>query len=492
MGSLITRMRTIPALMIAIVLLAAGPIAQAKDSKTMSTLKVKNADRIKPWNEDTRYWQYKGRPVLLLGGSVKDSLFQIPDLEEHLDLLAATGGNVIRNTMSDRQTEKTEAYPYKRLKNGKFDLDQWNDEYWRRFESLMRLTAERDIIVQIEVWDRFDQTDSKGSGHWRESPYRPGNNVNYTDKDTGLSDKYLDHPARDKHPFYHTVPGMAKYKPIYKKLHAYQERFVNKMLDHSLPRGNVLYCMNNETSTEPKWGLFWMNFIRQRARKEGVEVCVTDMFDDVWKPQTSAKLKFAFANPKEYQFIDISQVNSRSFGEDQWTNIDWIRKQNVKHPRPLNNTKIYSDGEFGFGTGVPKDGLERFWRHLIGGAASCRFHRPPAGIGLNEISQACVKSGRLIESRIKLWDVETHMELLGERSKNEAYLAADPGKQYILFMSDGGSVTLDLTKSKGAFNVEWVNVRGGKWSGKGRLQGGKRVTVKAPKKGPWVAAITRQ
>ncbi len=48
------------------------------------------------------YWQFRGEPVLLLGGSVEDNLFQIPNLEEHLDLLAAAGGNYVRNTMSSR------------------------------------------------------------------------------------------------------------------------------------------------------------------------------------------------------------------------------------------------------------------------------------------------------------------------------------------------------------------------------------------------------
>ena len=58
----------------------------------------------------------------------------------------------------------------------------------------------------------------------------------------------------------------------------------------------------------------------------------------------------------------------------------------AKSPRPLNNTKIYSAGQTGFGSGTPKEGVERFWRNLIAGAASCRFHRPTSGIGLNKIS----------------------------------------------------------------------------------------------------------
>ncbi len=46
---------------------------------------MQNADRIQPYPQNPFYWQYKGKPVLLLGGSVEDNLFQIPDLEAHLD-----------------------------------------------------------------------------------------------------------------------------------------------------------------------------------------------------------------------------------------------------------------------------------------------------------------------------------------------------------------------------------------------------------------------
>jgi len=39
--------------------------------------------KIEPFTKDPRYWQYKGEPVLLLGGTKNDNLFQIQDLEEH-------------------------------------------------------------------------------------------------------------------------------------------------------------------------------------------------------------------------------------------------------------------------------------------------------------------------------------------------------------------------------------------------------------------------
>jgi hypothetical protein len=61
-----------------------------------------NDMRIKPYATNPRFWQYKGQPCRLLGGSVEDNLFQIEELESHLDKLQSAGGNYIRNTMSSR------------------------------------------------------------------------------------------------------------------------------------------------------------------------------------------------------------------------------------------------------------------------------------------------------------------------------------------------------------------------------------------------------
>ena len=135
-------------------------------------------NRIKPFSQNPRYWQYKLKPVLLVGGSKDDSLFQIPDLKEHLELLASVGGNYIRNTMSSRKDHGFEIYPFKQLDNGKYDLNQFNDEYWQRFANLLEYSFRNDIIIQIEVWDRFDYTDYQNANNWKASPYNPKNNIN--------------------------------------------------------------------------------------------------------------------------------------------------------------------------------------------------------------------------------------------------------------------------------------------------------------------------
>ena len=53
-------------------------------------------------------------------------------------------------------TRLVRIFPYRKLSNGKYDLNQWSDDYWKRFSSGLRMCRDRDIIVQITLWDHFD------------------------------------------------------------------------------------------------------------------------------------------------------------------------------------------------------------------------------------------------------------------------------------------------------------------------------------------------
>jgi len=156
-------------------------------------------------------------------------------------------------------------------------LRQWNPTYWNRFSNCLKWCNQRNIIIQIEVWDRFDYSQD----HWVLSPWRPDNNVNYTSGQSGLANDYPAPAWKDSQPFFHTIPGMARYQKQYDLVRQFQEAFVAKMLSHSRKYDNVLYCMNNETPTPPKWGQYWMRFITDHATDQGAKTCVTDMFDDV-------------------------------------------------------------------------------------------------------------------------------------------------------------------------------------------------------------------
>lgn len=410
-------------------------------------------DRIRPWADDPRYWQFHGRPILLVGGSREDNLFQIPDLEAHLDTLVAAGGNYIRNTMSDR--DPGDAHAFLRLPDGRYDLDQWNPEYWERLQTLLRLTQERGVIVQIEVWDRFDLSREP----WQAHPMNPANALQWTSEGTGLATVYPEHPSKDRQPFFHSLPGLRGYDSRLDVVRAVQEKFVAELLRHTFPCDNVLYCMNNETSGEPAWGRYWMEFIRSRAAEAGVDVYCTDMFDDAFRPEESPSFGEVLSIPELYDFVEISQVNSRNFGVGHWRRIRWTCEKAHATGRPVNHTKIYSDGQTGWGSGTPQDGVERMWRNLLAGSAAVRFHRPNTGLGLSPLAQACLRSVRLVERTIPFWNLRPDDQLV-DSSQGLAYAASTQTGEAVIFLPTGVPVALKWPENSPTI-CDWISVATG-------------------------------
>lgn len=439
---------------------------------------------LEPWAKNPWYWSDHGEPVLLLGGSDDDNLFQWPekDLLVQLDRLVAAGGNVIRNTMSSRHDMGFEVFPFKQIKDGQYDLEQWNEEYWMRFDGMLRETAKRDIIVQIEIWDPWDYSDMF-EDDWSIHPYNPRNNINYTVEQSGLAERYPEPAYHNKQPFFFTTPGQRNNQVVLR----YQQRFVDKMLEYSLRYDHVLYCIDNETSGEEEWSRYWATYVKNRAEREKKKIFVTEMWGD-WDI-TSEVHKQTFDHPELYGYVDVSQ-NNHQREQKHWDQFLRVRHELAKYPRPMNTTKIYGgDGER---FGNDQDGIERFWRHLLAGAASIRFHRPPWGLGLNEKAVASIRGARKLESVIPLWSLEPANDLLSVQNPNHAYLAARKGHAFALYLPVGGGVRIDLSSTQEPLVVRWIKIATGEWGSEEHIQGGGKAYLKSPGSGNWAAAITVQ
>jgi hypothetical protein len=436
--------------------------------------------RIKPWQDNPRYWQYKGQPVLLLGGTITDNLFQIDHLESHLDSLQAIGGNYVRNTMSDRDEGNKRAFFMR--PDGKYDLDRWNDEYWSRFENLLKLAGKRDIIVQIEIWDRFDHSRDE----WITDPYNPGNNINYTYAETGLDSHYPEHPGRNLQPFFFTVPELDNNQVLLK----YQKAFVRKLLDISLQYGNVLYCIDNETSGVEEWATFWAEFIYENS--QGQDIYLTQMWDH-WN-MMSDEHKRTIDHPERYGYIDISQ-NSHNAGRLNWDNAQYVLGYISDNPRPVNSTKIYGNDGFErwLNRGITTEhALQTFFRNILGGFASSRYHRPPAGLGLSELSINSIRTIRKIEEYVKMWEITPRMELLQNAEDNQAYLSAKEGDKYVIYFPKGGNIRLDMGDNKEEFIVRWITTEDAQWGPVESIRGGGLVDLGSGEERSCLAVIIKK
>jgi len=420
--------------------------------------------RIKICKEYPAYWEYAGKPILLLGGSVEDNLFQLPNLKEHLSLLKSVGGNYVRCTMSSR--DPGNIWPYE--KSGeRYDLNKPSQAFWERFSNFLKLTYALDVVLQIEVWDRFDFS----GGPWQGNPFNPQNNINYTEQESKLKEKINTHPGKNENRFFFTIPEAENNEIVL----SFQKQFVDQMLFYALEYPNVLYCMDNETGGLEEWGKYWSTYIKAKAAQKNLEVQTTEMWDD-WDLSHDTHRR-TFDHPEIYSFCDVSQNNHQN-GQTHWDNAQRVRKQIVNPVRPLNNVKIYGSNTSPFGNEV--DGMERFWRNVFGKMASARFHRPTSGLGLSEKACANIKSMRLLTDAMDIFTCEPHNDLLSKREKNEAYCLANPEKEMAVFFCRKGEVWLDTSKMKGDIIVRWLNIFDSKWQKDEIISQTEKLKLQAP------------
>ena len=384
---------------------------------------------------------------MLLGGSDEDNLFQLPQLEEQLDLLVSVGGNYVRNTMSSRDSGNIWAF-YLDPETGLYDLNRWNPEYWRRFQELLELTSDREIVVQVEVWATFDFYRE----NWDINPFNPMNNTSYTAERTKLPLEVSTHPTYCDNPFFWSIPTHQNNMPLLN----YQQRFVDKLLSYSMDFDHVLYCIDNETSVTSEWGRFWSEYIRKKAAEQGRAIHITEMWDP-WDLDHISHRE-TFDHPEIYSFVEISQ-NNHQRGQNQWDNgLRQIEKLSLAGMlRPVNNIKTYGNdlGQHGGGT---HNGIQSFIRSTLFGSAAVRFHRPPSGLGLGDTAQVVIQSMRMAIDRIDFFHAEPHNELLTDREENEAYCRAVPGKDYLVYFPDAGSVDLEVGSSGSGLKVDQLEI----------------------------------
>ena len=488
-------------------LLLFSPVAFLTNATSFGSDPEYEKNRIQPYDGNKSYWQYKGEPVFLLGGNKIANPFQMErdELIEFLDELQSSGGNYFRNIMSDREPGDIRAF--KRLENGKYDLTQWNAEYWDKLRNMIKQASERDIIVNLTFWDRFDHYDQTHhrirSRHdlWKRSPWNPVNNVNYTIEDSGLESTYDAHPISGKNPFHQTPPAMRNLPVV---LH-FQKEFVQRILDVGMEYDNVIYNMGNEHQLDlMDWDMYWGEFVRNYAETKGRGMETTAMFDHVIQVDNEWVGVEGFPPVIErndlYTFIEGSKLGSQwtDRGEAQYdAAIELVNDTAEVQRRPVNAVKVRTQN-------IVYNPQERLWRLLLGGFAALSHHRdyvegvtgdgwPIGGLALTEMAKTNIQAMRIFTDIIIPWESVPRQDLLSEREEDEAYLIAKEGSMYgLYFPQSSGSVGLDLREFSEPFKLQWIDIGKGKIVKKEEISGGSVLSIETPYGVAfgWACAIT--
>ena len=93
-----------------------------------------------------------------------------------------------------------------------------------------------------------------------------------------------------------------------------------------------------------------------------------------------------------------------------------------------------------------------------------------------------------MESLVNFWDLKPRLDLLSDRDEDEAYHAAKQGEAYVVYFPSGGSVK--VRAAAGACKLHWIAIDTGEWGSKDEASG-EEITLTAPGKGNWAAAVVR-
>lgn len=435
--------------------------------------------RIRASSKYPGYWEYDGKPTLLLGGSSKDNLFQIHRLDEELDLIRSVGGNYVRCTMSSR--DKGNVWAFEK-RNGAYDLTEPCPKYWQRFERFLNLTYERDIIVQVEIWATF--TFYK---FWNRNPFNPKNNCNYTAEESGISEIIDTHPVLIDNRFFFSVPEWNNNEFLL----SYQQRFVDRLLHHSLEYPHVLYCIDNETSVTWRWPKYWSEYIQKQAKDKGVSVEITEMWNSHLLYHETQLLNVE--HPELFSYAEVSQ-NNHQVGQAHWDTAQrfWERFNGV--PRPMNNVKVYGSDETQedhYSYGSKQEGIERFWRNIFVKAASVRFHRPPAGIGISPSAQAQIKSARVLTESIDIFTSEPRNELIEGRNNNQAYCLTGVDELAVFFPKKT-NIRIKHNLSGKTLTIRWLDIPESLWTEQETVESDSDTIVLNVPKNTMMAAVVRE
>ncbi|MCI0539886.1 MAG: DUF4038 domain-containing protein [Verrucomicrobiales bacterium] len=354
----------------------------------------------------------------------------------------------------------------------KFDLSKFDPAYFKRLRSRVEAAGKRGIYVSVMLFE--------GWAHWHiawnSHPLHQANNVNGIDGDAdgdGLGDET------------HTlqIPAVTRL----------QEAYVRKVIDTVGDLDNVLWEIANESGTYSiEWHYHLIRFIKEYEKKKPKQHPVGMTFI-----YSRGSMKQLYGSSPDRILPDKAKPSSMKLLFDSLA--DWISPNRDAaggydyrtNPAPADGRKvILSDTDHLWGIGGDVDWA---WKSF------CRGHNPifmdPYDNRIssegtpdqwNGVRRSMGQTRRLAE-RVDLAAMTPREELASTK-----YCLAQPGVAYIVYLPDGGKVTVDLAAVTGAVAAEWLHPVNGTLTSGGIIKGGANRTFNAPFNGGAVLCLWKK
>ncbi|MCC6445844.1 MAG: carbohydrate-binding protein [Armatimonadetes bacterium] len=445
------------------------PAAAPPKQGAFAATQMKGPLRIHPANP--RYFTDSGGKAIYLTGSHTWSNLQDMgeadppgpfDFGGYLDLLRAHRHNFIRLwrwelpqwMTAEGKLHYCTPQPWLRTGPGqaldgkpRYDLSRFDPQYFDRLRQRISAARDRGIYVSIMLFEGWGMQFVPDA--WRSHPFHPENNINIIPGNDDPAGKGL---------WIHTMANPA--------ITALQEAYVRKVIDTVNAFDNVLYEISNENhpgSTE--WQYHMILYIRKYESRQRKRHPVGMTFQYEGGSNTTL-----FASPADW----VSPNPEGGYRDD---------------PPPADGKKVVlSDTDHLWGEG---GSVQWVWKSFLRGHNPIFMDRVAALTGSKAGDIPGAKDIRKAMGTTREWSQRIDLSRMVPMNNlsSTGYCLANPGKEYLAYLPDGGEVTVDLTATKGRLASVWLHPIEGTETPGETVEGGDRHSFKSPFDGDAVLHI---
>jgi len=425
-----------------------------------------------PLPSNPRYFTHDGEHAVYLTGShtwanLQDiGLKQTPPFpyQEYLDFMQASNHNFMRLWMFEQPERAcwTEALmlfdplPWARPGPGlaadgkhKFDLTAWNEAYFTRLRQRVEQANQRGIYCAVMLFQGWSlSVTGKGLDPWEVHPFNGSNNINGIDVPYHGWDN-------ETAPSLHSLhnPGVL----------AHQESYVRKVIDTLFDLDNVLYEIINEGGSLA-WQVHMVDYIHAYERQKSAGDSLRQHPAGITSGTPYLRNAPIVASSADW-YSPVCQPN-------WWDRSGYVLLEDYRQdPPPADGRKVsFSDTDHLWGHGGNAKWvwktftrghqpifMDPWWSLYLGATEEIAGWSFTSGVSKDQrdypdwepVRRAMGDTKRYAD-KMNLAKMIPHPELASSR-----YCLADPGQEYLIYLPEGGPITVDLCDCKGRFALEW-------------------------------------
>jgi len=411
-----------------------------------------------------------GRPVYLTGShtwqSLQDGILsnyttvsQPFDYTGYLSLLQTNHHNFIR--LWRWELTSHEPQPWPRTGPGqaldgrpRFDLRQFNQAYFDRLRSRVVAARDRGIYVSIMLFEDWIFMNKRPEYPVAQHPLQKDNNVSGVNGDPNADGWGIE---------IHTlqVPEVLEV----------QKAYVRKVIETVNDLDNVLYEICNEGLRHTReWQYEMVRFIKDAESKMPKQhpvgmTSVGDMNEDCLK------------SPADWTSLGTTGWDQP---KDPWTSDPPAADGHM--------VCLLDTDHIGWKVFIEDAAFTRawVWKSFTRGHSTLLMENLAGAAGWIAGRSAMGHTRRLAD-RADLTTLVPHPELASTR-----YCLADPGQSYVVYVPEGGEVTVNLSAAPGSFAVEWIHAANGSSRLADPVAGASQRSLKAPFSGDAVLYLRQR